>query len=213
MIDHILEMRLACDIDNMCHWHPLQWSRLWIVHPPPSPGSSRPSLFCLFSEVDRLLFCTDQILQSATSHILPHLLPPILSFNRFNPGSTLPQPTSESDVSVSAELSSEQCKAEYQQSWAVYQVDINLFTPKALSLSAQIKQAPLSHFYCQLFASLQKSDPLLMDQFAFSRQYCQINRFTLTGQFHILIPDPLSSGSISYTNPSTALQCTVISRQ
>ena len=54
MIDRILEMRLACDIDNMCHWHPLQWSRLWIVHPPPSPGSSRPSLFCLFSEVDRL---------------------------------------------------------------------------------------------------------------------------------------------------------------
>ena len=188
MIDRILEMRLACDIDNMCHWHPLQWSRLWIVHPPPSPGSSRPSLFCKvsFPKMTGCLFCTDQILQSPTSHILPPLLPPILSFNRFNPGSTLPQPTSESDVSVSAELSSEQCKAEYQQSWAVYQVDINLFTPKALSLSAQIKQAPLSHFYCQLFASLQKSDPLLMDQFV-------SNRFTLTGQFHILTLSPVKA--------------------
>ena len=112
MIDRILEMRLACDIDNMCHWHPLQWSRLWIVHPPPSPGSSLPSLFCKvsFPKLTGSLFCTDQILQSATSHILPHLLPPILSFNRFNPGSTLPQQTSESDVSV------------YQQSWAVSSV-------------------------------------------------------------------------------------------
>ena len=112
MRDRILQMRLACDIDNMCHWHPLQWSRLWIVHPPPSPGSSRPSLFCKvsFPKLTGSLFCTDQILQSATSHILPHLLPHILSFNRFNPGSTLPQQTSESDVSV------------YQQSWAVSSV-------------------------------------------------------------------------------------------
>ena len=174
MIDHILEMRLACDIDNMCHWHPLQWSRLLIVHPSPSPGSSRPSLFCLFSEVDRLsiLHRPDSPISHLSYSSPPSSSHPLLQQVQpwFNPS---PANVRKWCECVSAELSSEQCKAEYQQSWAVYQVDINLFTPKALSLSAQIKQAPLSHFYCQLFASLQKSDPLLMDQFAFSRQYCQ----------------------------------------
>ena len=87
----------------------------------------------------------------------------------------------------------------------MYQVDINLFTPKALSLCTDQAEAPshsLSTFCksAKIGSSLDGSICLLSA--VLSNQSVHFN-------WTISYPDSLSSGSISYTNPSTAPQPSV----